>query len=172
MQITLLARSALAAAALSMLAGAAFAQSSASQTTTGTSTIIQPITLTAGTGLAFGTLVRPSTGSGIVTIDQTSGGRTVTGGVVALASTTSRATYTVGGEGGQTFSIAVPASFNLTGPSTIPVTLTPTATTGTLSNAIGASGTAAFGVGGNFTIAAATTTGVYSGTFNVTVAYN
>ena len=172
MQFGSLARSAFTAAVLSLLAGSAFAQSSASQTTTGTSTIIQPITLTAGTGLAFGTLVRPSTGSGVVTIDQTSGARTFTGGVVGLASTVSRATYTVGGEGGQTFSIAVPATFSLTGPSTIAVTLTPTATTGTLSNAIGTAGTAAFGVGGNFTIAAATATGVYSGTFNVTVAYN
>jgi len=165
-------QSAVAAIGLSMLAGSAFAQSSASQTTTGTATIIQPITLMAGTGLAFGTLVRPSTGSGVVTIDQTSGARTVTGGVVALASTTSRATYTVGGEGGQTFSIAVPATFSLTGPGTIAVTLTPTAATGTLSNALGVAGAASFGVGGNFTIAAATATGVYSGSYNVTVAYN
>ena len=168
-----IATAAFAAVALTMIAGSAFAQSSATLSTTGTSTIIQPITLTAGTALAFGTLVRPSTGSGTVTIDQTAGTRTVTGGVVGLASSaTSRATYTVGGEGGQNFSISVPATFSLTGPSTIPVTLTPTATSGVLSNAIGTAGTASFGVGGNFTISSTTSTGVYSGTFNVTVAYN
>jgi hypothetical protein len=154
------------------ISGSAFAQSSASVTTTGSATIIQPITLTQGTGLAFGTIVRPGAGTGTVTIDATTGTRTVANGVVALASTTSRGVYTVNGEGGQTFSIAVPANFNLTGPSTIPVTLTPTGSTGTLSNALGTAGTASFGVGGNFSIANTTATGVYSGTYAVTVAYN
>ena len=157
---------------LTAMSGSAFAQSSASVTTSGSATIIQPITLTPGTGLAFGTIVRPGTGSGTVTINETTGARTVANGVVALASTATRAAYTVAGEGGSTFAITVPATFNLTGPSTIPVTLTPTATTGTLSNALGAAGTAAFGVGGNFSIASTTATGVYSGTYAVTVAYN
>jgi hypothetical protein len=157
---------------LTGISGAAFAQATASVTTTGSATIIQPITLTPGTGLAFGTIVRPGTGTGTVTIDSTTGTRTVANGVVGLASTTSRAVYNVAGEGGSTFSIAVPATFNLTGPSTIPVTLTPTGSTGTLSNALGSAGTASFGVGGNFSIASTTATGTYSGTYNVTVAYN
>jgi len=157
---------------LTMASGSAFAQSTASVTTTGSATIIQPITLTQGTGLAFGTIVRPGTGTGTVTIDSTTGARTVANGVVGLGSTTSRAAYTVAGEGGSTFSIGVPATFNLTGPSTIPVTLTPTGATGTLSNALGTAGTAAFGVGGNFSVASTTATGTYSGTYNVTVAYN
>jgi len=157
---------------LTGISGAAFAQATASVTTTGSATIIQPITLTPGTGLAFGTIVRPGTGTGTVTIDSTTGTRTVANGVVALASSTSRAVYTVNGEGGSSFSIAVPATFNLTGPSTIPVTLTPTGSTGTLSNALGTAGTASFGVGGNFSIASTTATGSYTGTYNVTVAYN
>jgi len=154
------------------ISGSAFAQSSASVTTTGSATLVQPITLIQGTGLAFGTLVRPSTGTGTATIDSTTGALTVANGVVALASSTSRAVYTVNGEGGSSFSIAVPATFNLTGPSTIPVTLTPTGSTGTLSNALGTAGTASFGVGGNFSIASGTATGNYTGTYNVTVAYN
>lgn len=157
---------------LTMASGSAFAQATASVTTTGSAAIIQPITLTPGTGLAFGTIVRPGTGTGTVSINETTGARTVANGVVALASTASRATYAVAGEGGSTFSIAVPANFNLTGPSTIPVTLTPTGTTGTLSNALGTAGTAAFGVGGNFSVASTTATGTYSGSYNVTVAYN
>jgi hypothetical protein len=157
---------------LTAISGSAFAQATASVTTTGSATLIQPITLTQGTGLAFGTLVRPGTGTGTATIDSTTGNLTVANGVVALASTTSRAVYNVAGEGGSTFSIAVPATFNLTGPSTIPVTLTPTGSTGTLSNALGTAGTASFGVGGNFSIASTTATGSYTGTYNVTVAYN
>jgi hypothetical protein len=157
---------------LTAISGSAFAQSSASVTTTGSATLVQPITLIQGTGLAFGTLVRPSTGTGTATIDSTTGALTVANGVVALASSTSRAVYTVNGEGGSSFSIAVPATFNLTGPSTIPVTLTPTGSTGTLSNALGTAGTASFGVGGNFSIASGTATGNYTGTYNVTVAYN
>ena len=155
-----------------MIAGAAFAQSSATLSTTGTSTIIQPITLTQGTGLAFGTIIRPASGNGSVTIDATSGGRTFSGSVAGMTSTSSRATYTVGGEGGQAFSISVPVNFNLTGPSTIQVFLTSTASSGTLTGSLGGSGTATFGVGGNFMISNGTQTGVYSGTFNVTVSYN
>jgi len=159
---------------LTAISGSAFAQSSASVTTTGSATIIQPITLTQGTGLAFGTIVRPGTGTGTVTIDPTTGARTVASGVVGLASTTSRGVYTVNGEGGSTFSIAVPATFTLAGPSasTIAVTLTPTGSTGTLSNALGTAGTASFGVGGNFSLSSTTVTGAYTGTYNVTVAYN
>jgi hypothetical protein len=159
---------------LTAISGSAFAQATASVTTTGSATIIQPITLTQGTGLAFGTLVRPGTGTGTVSIDSTNGALAVGNGVVALGTASSRAVYNVAGEGGSTFSIAVPATFNLTGPSssTIPVTLTATGSTGTLSNALGTAGTASFGVGGNFSIASTTATGGYTGTYNVTVAYN
>jgi Domain of unknown function (DUF4402) len=157
---------------LTAISGSAFAQATASVTTTGSATLIQPITLTQGTGLAFGTIVRPGTGTGTVTIDSTTGARTLANGVVGLGSTTSRAAYTVNGEGGSTFSIAVPATFNLTGPSTIAVALTPTGSTGTLSNALGTAGTAGFGVGGNFSVGSTTATGTYSGTYDVTVAYN
>ena len=68
MRFNSLARSAVAAVAISMLGGAACAQSAATQTTTSSGKIIQPITLTAGSALAFGTLVRPGTGSGTVTV--------------------------------------------------------------------------------------------------------
>ena len=162
----------LAALAFAMTAGASHAQASATQTTTGTSTIIQPISITSSTGLAFGTVIRPASGNGSVTIDATTGARTFSGTVAGMTSTTSRAAYTVSGEGGMNYSISVPVNFNLTGPSTIQVFLTPTATSGTLSGSLGGPGTSTFGVGGNFMISNGTQTGVYSGTFNVTVSYN
>ena len=153
-----------------------FAQSSANVSTTGSARIVQPIAITKNSDLAFGTVVRPTSGSNTIAVDQTNGTRSLSGGGdgVLVTSTVTRATYTVDGEGGQTFSISVPATFSMTGSTsgTITVNLTPTATTGTLSGAVGAAGSATFGVGGDFTLATSQATGQYSGSFTATVAYN
>ena len=168
---------ALCVAAISALATPALAQNSATQSTTGSVKIIQPITLAKNTDLGFGSVVKPNSGTNTVAIDAASGSRTLTGGGdAALApSASGRATYTVTGEGGQTFSISTPASFDMQrqgGSDTITVALTQSATAGTISGALGNTGTAAFGVGGSFDVSAATASGAYSGTFDVTVAYN
>ncbi|MET0273329.1 MAG: DUF4402 domain-containing protein [Phenylobacterium sp.] len=161
------------------LAGQACAQNSSQQTTTATGTIFQPIQLAKNSDLSFGTVVRPAAGSGTVFIANANGARTLTGSGALLATgpnaTAGRAAYTVTGEGGQTFSITVPANFNMTrtgGSETIQVTLTPTATTGTMSSTLGNTGTATFGVGGSMPVADTTASGAYVGTFNVIVAYN
>ncbi|ACG77990.1 conserved hypothetical protein [Phenylobacterium zucineum HLK1] len=168
-----------AAAAMTGAASLAHAQASASQSTTSTVTIFRPITLTKNSDLSFGTIVRPMAGSGTVTISEVDGSRSLSGSGALLSTgpnaPAGRATYTVGGEGGQTFSISVPANFNMTrsgGSETITVLLTPTATTGTLSNALGSAGTASFGVGGQIPISDGTASGAYSGAFTATVAYN
>ena len=155
----------------------AFAQSSATQSTTATTKIIQPIQLAKDTDLAFGSVVKPNSGSNTVAIDASNGTRELTGGGDgALApSTSGRATYTVTGEGGQTFSITAPATFDMTrqgGSETLTVTVAKSGETGTISGSLGASGTATFGVGGSFPVASTTTSGSYSGAFDVTVAYN
>jgi hypothetical protein len=163
---------ALAVAAVSAIAAPAMAQSSATQSTTASATIVQPITLAKDSDLAFGTVVKPTSGTNTITIDETAGTRTKSGGGdAALAtSTTSRAAFTVGGESGQTFSITVPSTATMTrsgGSETLTVNLVKTGTSGTLSG-----GAATFGVGGNFDVASTTVSGAYSGAFNVTVAYN
>lgn len=168
---------ALAAAALTAIAAPAMAQSSATQSTNATVKIVQPITLTKDADLAFGTVVKPTSGSNTVTISTGSDTPALTGaGDAALAtSTTSRAAFTVGGEGGQTFSITVPASVNMTrsgGSETLAVTLTASGATGTLSGSMGSAGSTTFTVGGAFTVASTTLSGNYSGAFNTTVAYN
>lgn len=161
------------------LGGIAHAQASASQATQSTVTVFRPITLTKNTDLSFGTVVRPATGSGTITISQTDGSRSLSGSGALLSTgpnaSPGRATYTVNGEGGQTFSISVPANFNMTrsgGSETITVVLTPTATTGTLSNALGQAGSSTFGVGGQIPINDTTASGAYTGSFTTTVAYN
>ena len=170
-------RGALVAVALAGLSSPAWAQSSATQSTTGTGTILQPLTLTKNSDLAFGSIVRPSSGTNTVAVSETTATRTVSGGgnAALVTSTTSRATYTVDGEGGQAYSITVPANFNMTrvsGSETLTVTLASTATSGTLSGSAGAAGSGTFGVGGSFPLATTTVPGAYTGTFNVTVAYN
>lgn len=168
-----------AAAVACLLAGPALAQNSSQQSTTGTGTIFQPIALTKTSDLSFGTLVRPASGSGVVSINAADGVRSLTGSGALLSggpnNAPSRAAYTVSGEGGQTFSITVPASFSMTrsgGSETLAITLDPTATSGTLSGSLGAQGSASFGVGGSVSVGDTTATGSYAGSFNVTVAYN
>lgn len=170
------------AAALAGFGGSAHAQASATQSTTSTVTIFRPITLTKDTDLSFGTIVRPLSGSGTVTISEVDGTRSLSGsgallntGAPNTQAPPGRATYTVNGEGGQTFSITVPPSFNMTrsgGSETITVVLTPSATTGLLSNALGQAGVANFGVGGQIPVDSNTAGGAYTGTFSTTVAYN
>lgn len=164
--------------ALAGISGAAFAQASATVSTTGTTRILQAITISKTADLAFGSVVRSAAaGTNTVVINATTGARTITGagGGVLATSTSGRATYTVSGEGGQTFSITPDATFNMTrvgGAETITVTPTASAATGTLSGAIGSSGTLAIGVGGSFPVTNTTVTGNYTGTFNLVVAYN
>lgn len=157
------------------LAGAAPALAQSSVTTTGSTTILQPVTIAQNSPLAFGPIVRSSTGTGTVTISTTADTVTATGGAVALSGTTSRARYTVSGEGASTASVTLPASFNLskTGATDIPVTLT-SAPAGvlTLSSAAGSTGTAALDIGGSFSVSNTTITGAYTGSFAVSVAYN
>jgi hypothetical protein len=167
-----------AATALILAAGIgspAFAQS-ASTTTTGTTTIIQPVTISQNKALAFGTLVRPTSGSSTITIGTAGDTVTATGNAVVLArGATSRARYTVTGEGGETVSVNMPATFDLTktGAPALTVTLARNpAGNLTLSNALGTTGTASLDIGGSFAISDATPTGDYSGTFVVSVAYN
>ncbi len=136
--------------------------------------VLRSILMTKNSDLVFGRIALPSAGAGTVTIDPVTGVRTVTGGTPLGATAPSRANFTVSGEGGQTFSVTVPATFQLTGP-TPPLTVTTTNSAGptpTLSAALGAQGTFDLGVGGSFPIDATTTVGDYSGSFIVTVAYN
>jgi hypothetical protein len=169
----------LGALASAAMGGQALAQASATQSTNATGTIFQPILLAKNSDLSFGTVVRPASGTGTVTIAAADGTRGITGAGALLNTgpnaAAGRAAYTVTGEGGQSFSITVPASFGMTrtgGAETILVTLTPTATTGLLSGVLGATGTMAFGVGGSIPISNTTASGAYTGSFNVVVAYN
>jgi hypothetical protein len=163
---------ALGAAALSAIASTAFAQASATVTTTGTATIIQPIALTQSAPLTFGTIIKG--GANTITIDKSTGARTITGAGTAVGTVAGgRAVYTITGEGGQAYSLTVGTLTMASGGNTLPVTLTPSiATSGNLTGTVGSTATLAFGIGGAIVLSSATATGAYSGTFTVQVAYN
>lgn len=141
-----------------------------------TATVFRPIAVQLLSDLAFGVISRPHTGSGSVSIDAATGARTLAGaGVQPMGSpATSVASYSVGGEGGQVFSVTVPQSFPMTGsPGTLTVTTSTTATGfQMLSGSLGAGGTATFNVGGTISVDTSTALGPYSGSFAVTVQYN
>jgi hypothetical protein len=168
---------ALGVVALAAAAGPAFSQTSASVTTTGTITVVSPLALTKATDLAFGSIVRPSAGSNTILINAASGTRSIQGGGngALTSSASTRAAYSVQGEGGQSFSITIPSSLSMTragGGETLPVTLTASSASGALSGALGDAGAATFGVGGALSLDSNAVAGTYSGTFNVTIGYN
>lgn len=157
-------------------AGQAFAQASDAEMTTASVTLADPITLSETAALQFGLVAKGSTGTNTITINETTGARSIAGaGNAALVSgvTPARAAYSVTGEDDATFSITLTsASINLDGPGDgqLAVSLVRSAPTGTLTG-----GTATFGIGGALTVDntdADDVAGAYSGDFEVTVAYN
>jgi len=145
--------------------------------TTGSTTVVDQFALTEDTPLAFGAVLPPTLGTNQVSIAAGNGARSLSGGgnAALIGGGTSNATYTVEGDGGQTFDIDVPATLTMTrvsGSETIIVNLVQSAAGGTLGGTPGNVGSANFGVGGDFTVSSATVVGVYTGTFNVTVDNN
>jgi hypothetical protein len=149
-------------------AAPAYAQTSAQAT--GSASIIQPISITKSTDLLFGTVAKPSSGSGTVAINATSGARSVGGGVTAVGAGTGRATFAVAGDANRAFSATVPASFTLG--NGVPADNITVTLTGDTPLTLDGSGAAVIGVGGSFTLASGQTVGAYTGNFTVSVAYN
>ena len=161
---------------LTFAATPALAQSNTSSTSASSSiTVYQPISIVKDSDLAFGRVVRPSSGTGSVTIAN-NGARTPAGGVVGLTSTTSAASFTVTGEGASSVAISIPATFSMNnGTASLIVTTSndlaaPAATI--LSGLLGGTGMKLFNVGGSVPIADTTVSGAYTGSFTVTATYN
>ena len=167
---------ALALVAAGMASTPAIAQAAKTSTATAKSsvTIIRPLTITKDTDLVFGRVVQPRSGTGTVSIANNSTTTVAASGAVALSGiTTSRAVFTVDGEGGQVVTVSMPGTFDLTkGADTITVTLAPDfGATVTLSNALAAAGSKVLNVGGGFNLPSTQASGAYTGSFAVTVAY-
>ena len=174
MQFNQFARSTVAAAALSMLAGSAFAEASATATAQSHSTVMASIGVAKSSDLDFGNIVRPSAagGSGVVTMAYNSTTVAAQSPVTTLGGTVSHAAFAVNGEPNKTFSISVPASFNLTSNATGATPIAVSLVTPLASASLDATGAASVPVGGSFTVTGGTTTGAYAGSFDLTVQYN
>lgn len=141
-------------------------------------TIITPIAISKTTDLNFGVMSVSATTAGTCVL-STSNGRTATGGVNLSTTGTqsSNAAYTITGQEDATFAITLPGSATVT--KEVGVTMNikdftarvqdagADATTGTLTG-----GTRTMSVGATLEVAAGQATGVYNGSFDVTVAYN
>jgi hypothetical protein len=163
----------LAALGLSCMAAPAFAQTTASAT--GSTTIIRPLTVSKTADLGFGKVIRGATDSTVV-LNSGTGAVTISAGdaVAVAGSGAARATYTISGEGGQVVTINYGALAMSNGTDTLTATVTgDLGASTTLSGAIGdaSAGTATLRVGGSFPLPSTTSSGLYTGSFDVTVAY-
>jgi hypothetical protein len=149
----------------------------ATQSTSAAGKIIAPVTLTKNTDLHFGTMSVLTATAGTCVL-STAGVRSATGGVnlSASAPVSSTASYTVGGSASTTYAITLPASITVTAVTTMTIDnlLAHTASAGAdgLTGTLSGGGADTFTVGGTLNVAAAQASGLYTGTFNVTVAYN
>jgi uncharacterized protein YaiE (UPF0345 family) len=160
-----------AALALSALATGALASGIVSTSANASVTVVSPTTITKTQDMAFGTVVRPTTGANTVTLD-TSDHVTLTGAGDGLLinSTTSSAKFNITVQAATTYSLAQTLTFAQAGLTNIAPS-TAVATTGTLGT-IPAAGTQEIRYGGQFDVTAGTTAQNYTGSLAVTVTYN
>ena len=159
----------------SFYAYAAFGNSTPTSGTTsgyGYALVTQGLALTSSGTLNFGTLIRPTSGSGTAVIGADDG-HYYNNNIVAMpkAGAPSRVLFTATGDSNKAISISIPSHFDLvrSGGGTLSVAVSSNAgSSATLNN----SGTYTFGVGGSINVSTSTLTGVYTGNFVVSVAYN
>lgn len=146
---------------------------STSRTATAQITVRRAISLVKLANLAFGAIRPPTTGSGTVVINASTGVRTIglAGPVLVPGLESSRARYTIAGQANTSFSISVPTTLILTNGSGGSLNAALSASSSG-NQTLSSSGAFSFGVGGTLTVPASTPSGSYSGTFVATVSYN
>jgi hypothetical protein len=158
------------AAILSLSLGLLAAGTARAATSTASASIISAITIVNTVGLQFGQIA-PSASAGTVSVDVT-GTRSGTGGVtLAGGISPTAASFLVAGAPNNTYSFTLPSSTTISFSSnsmTVDTFVSNPPVTGTLS----ALGTDTLVVGATLHVGASQAIGAYTGTFNVTVAYN
>ena len=159
-----------AAAMIWLAAGAARAQSSATQSTTVSARVLAKIQLVKNSDLNFGDLVAGAAAGTVVV--SNAGARSATGGVTLAVGTVSAATFTVTGEPSKSYTITVPASVTLNGPAGATMLVNAFSLNPASPATLSAGGTQNLGIGATLNVGANQVTGSYTNTFNVIVAYN
>jgi hypothetical protein len=137
-----------------LLAGPAAAQASASAQATGSAEIIDPARISQESSLTVANVTRPTAGAKTA----------VAGG----------ASYTVTGQGGETYTISAPSSLKLVragGTEEIELTLTPSSTTGAFGGSSDRASAATIKVTGSAPVTSTTPTGLYQGEYGLTLSY-
>ena len=167
--------------AIAMMAGfSAKVNAQATENTAAAAKIVTPIAITETSPLHFGTMAVLA-GNGGTCVLSTEGIRSQTAGVnlSAQTPTASNAAYDVSGAVSTTYAITLPASITVNGSGAgvqmiINNLLARTASAGAngLIGTLSEVGTDNFTVGGTLNVDAGQEADVYTGTFDVTVAYN
>lgn len=163
---------------VTLVAFGAFAQSSATDTATANAEIIQAITLVydAANPLEFGLIAQPAAADTVTVTAAAAPTRTAANdGTILLAGTTiTAAKFDMTGDPNRTFAVTLPADGTVTisnGATTMPVNGFSASCTGA-GCALDGAGTFTLYVGGSLGVSASQATGAYTGTFDVTAAYN
>ncbi len=137
-----------------------------------TATILQALSTSKKSDLAFGVII-PSESSGTVTITPSTSDRTHEGGVVLVSSTSGAASFNISGTSNTVYTVTLPESDTIkisSGTNIMTVhsfTVFPPSGSATLDS----NGQAIFNIGGTLNVGADQPPGSYTGTFDVTVAY-
>jgi hypothetical protein len=150
----------------------------ATENTAAAANIVTPIAISETASLHFGTMAVLA-GTGGTCVLSTQGARSQTGGVnlSGQVPTATNAAFSVSGAVSTTYAITLPATITvsyLINDMTIGTLLSRTASAGAdgLTGTLDGSGADTFTIGGTLTVAAGQVAGLYTGTFDVTVAYN
>jgi hypothetical protein len=144
----------------------------ADATGTGVATVVATLSIAPNSNLDFGSFSRGT--GGTVTIVADNGARTSTGVIEVSSNPGAAGTFNVNGEPSAAYTITLPATATLT--ETIGGTETMTADTFTSfpanSGTLDATGVQTLRVGATLNVGATQVTGIYSGSYPVTVNYN
>jgi hypothetical protein len=152
-----------------------FAQSNGiSATATSSATIITPISMSSDVPLAFGNVAVNANAGTVVMTPASPTVRTSTGGVTLpqTTGTYTAAHFIVGGQGNSAFTIGLPTDITITSSSNTMHVTTFLSSLTSNSGTLNSSGVSSFYVGATLNVNATQASGLYSGTFNVTVNYN
>jgi len=153
--------------AAALCAGDALA---ATATSNVSASIVPAISITKTADMEFADVI--ASGSTGTVVLSAAGSRSATGGATLGNGTgTAAASFTVSGDPSSTYSISLPASATITStPNTMTVNTFTSSPSGT--GTIGGGGTQTLTVGATLQVGASQAQGTYTGTFDVTVAYN
>jgi len=149
----------------------AMAQNTDTETANASVTLVSTLSVTKTSDMSFGNII-PSSTLGTVTLAAADGARTAGGGVTLPTTVAGTpATFTISATNGSIVNITVPSSITLSGTGADMTVSNIEATPGSGLYTM-TSSSVTLKIGGKLNVAASQAVGSYTGTFNVTAAYN